>query len=60
MLQSICDDQGSLKKVGHLSRLQLIRVSTSGQTWGPQTVNSIDLAQKIHIRDIIALFLLTL
>ena len=34
--------KGSLKKVGHLSPLQIIRVSTCG----PQTVNSIDLALK--------------
>ena len=48
--------QGSLRKVGHLSRLQKIKVSISRQTSGPQTVNNIDLAQKIHIHDIIAQF----
>ena len=40
-------DQGSLKKVGHSTSLQLIRVSPNGPTWGLQTVKSIDLAQNI-------------
>ena len=49
--------QGSLKEAGHWSCLQQIKVSTRGQTWGPQIANRIDLAQKICIRDVIALFL---